>query len=103
LDQLEEEEEEEEEGFDHNMAGFNNQPKEMVELIMKLKDAKLKLLRRAKSLEALGQHVFGYSQEAYSQNKDMNKKGDPMIGSMYLFRQQVWMNQEMKNWDGIPV
>jgi hypothetical protein len=36
--------------------------------------ANLKLPRRAKSLEALGQHVFGYSQEAYSQSKDMNKK-----------------------------
>jgi hypothetical protein len=63
----------------------------------------LKLPSRAKSLEALGQHVFGYGQEAYRQSKDMNKKGDPMIGSMYLFRQHVWMNQEMKNWDGIPV
>jgi hypothetical protein len=65
--------------------------------------AKLKLPRRAMSLEALGQHVFGYSQEAYSQSKDMNKKWDSRKGSMYLFRQQVWMNQEMKNWDGIPL
>ena len=53
--------------------------------------------------EALGQHVFDYGQEAYRQSKDMNKKGDPRKGSMYLFKQHVWMNQEMKNWDGTPV
>ena len=54
-------------------------------------------------VDALGQHVFDYGQEAYKQSKDMNKKGDPRKGSMYLFRQHVWMNQEMKNWDGTPV
>jgi hypothetical protein len=78
--------EQEEEGFDHNRAGSNNQPiKEMV--IMKMKEeavakdkaimptmAKLKLPRRAKSLEALGQHVFGYSQEAYSQRKNEQER-----------------------------